>query len=110
MAKLLVIVSSGKEAKEKALVGVLFATNTMKYKWAEEVEIIFFGPSQDLLVEDEEFRNVVLSSIGEYKPLVCKYLAETKEHPKEKLEFARIEYVGSIINELIGKGYTPLVF
>ncbi len=109
MAKLLVIISSGKEAKEKALTGVLFATNSMKYKWAE-VEIVFFGPSQDLLVEDEDFRNTVLSSIGDYKPLVCRFISESKKHPMEKLDFARVEYVGSIINRLIDDGFIPLVF
>ncbi len=110
MAKLLAIISSGKEAKERALVGVLFATNSMKYKWADEVEIVFFGPSQDLLIEDESFRETVLSSIGEYKPLVCRFVSEIKGHPMEKLEFARVEYVGSIINRLINDGFIPLVF
>ncbi|AGK61054.1 Uncharacterized protein conserved in archaea [Archaeoglobus sulfaticallidus PM70-1] len=110
MGKILVIISSGKEAKEKAMTGVMFATNSMKFGWADSVEIIFIGPSQDLLVEDEEFRNFVISNIGEYKPLVCKFLADSRQHPKDKLEFARVEYVGSIINQLIDEGYTPLVF
>jgi hypothetical protein len=110
MSKLLVIISSGKEAKEKALTGVMFAANSMKFKWAESVEIVFIGPSQDLLVEDEHFREAVTSSIGEYKPLVCKFIADSKNHPREKLDFARVEYVGSMINELISEGYIPLVF
>lgn len=110
MGKLLVIISSGKEAKEKALTGLMFATNSMKFKWAEDVEIIFIGPSQDLLVEDESFREAVISQIGEYKPLICKFIVDSKGHPQEKLEFGRIEYVENIINRLIDEGYIPLVF
>jgi len=109
MAKLLVIISSGKEAKEKAVTGLIFAANTMKFKWAEDVEIVFFGPSQDLLVEDEGFRDMVISQLGEYKPLACKFIAETKGY-SDKLEFTRLEYVGSIVNDFIDKGYTPMVF
>lgn len=68
MEKLLVIISSGRKVKEKALIGLMFPTNKMKYKLAEDVEIVFIGPSKDLLVGDEEHRNTVLSSIGEYNP------------------------------------------
>ncbi len=61
MSKLLVIIASGKEAKEEAVAGLLFAANSMKFGWAEKVEIVFFGPSQDLLAEDE----LVISQLGE---------------------------------------------
>jgi hypothetical protein len=109
MPKLLVIISSGKEAKEKAVTGVVFAANSRRFGWAEDVEIIFFGPSQDLLAEDDEFRELVMNQFENYRPLVCKFIADMKGHT-EKMDFARVEYVGEIINRLIDKGYTPLVF
>jgi len=34
MAKLLVLIVSGKEAKEKATAGLLFAANSIKFGWA----------------------------------------------------------------------------
>jgi hypothetical protein len=109
MPKLLVIISSGKEARDKALAGFIFAANSLKFGWAEKVEIIFFGPSQDLLAEDAEFRETVISHLQGYKPFVCKFIADMKGHT-DKMDFARVEYVGDIINKLIDEGYTPLVF
>ncbi|WP_202319292.1 hypothetical protein [Archaeoglobus neptunius] len=109
MAKLLVIIASGKEAKEKAVAGLLFAANTIKFNWAESVEIIFFGPSEDMLAEDEEFRNLVVNSLGEYKPLACKFIADAKGY-SDKLDFARLEYIGDLVNKLIDEGYVPMVF
>lgn len=109
MAKLLVIVASGKEAKEKAVAGLLFAANSIKFGWAESVEIIFFGPSQDLLAEDEGFREMVVNQLGEYKPMACKFIADMKGYA-DKLDFTRLEYIGSVVNKLIDDGYTPMVF
>ncbi|AIG98955.1 MULTISPECIES: hypothetical protein [Archaeoglobus] len=109
MAKLLVLIVSGKEAREKAVAGLVFAANSMKFGWAEKVEIIFFGPSEDLLVEDEEFRNLVLSQLGEYKPLACKFVADMKGYA-DKLDFTRLEYIGELVNRLIDEGFTPMVF
>ncbi len=109
MVKLLIIISSGKEAKEKAQTGVMFAANSMKFGWSEKTEVIFFGPSQDLLVEDEEFRNEVIEQLGDYKPLACKFIAEKKGYV-DKLDFVRIEYVGGIIAKLIDENFVPLVF
>ncbi|MBO8179360.1 MAG: hypothetical protein H0Z19_02610 [Archaeoglobus sp.] len=109
MSKLLVIIASGKEAKEKAVAGLLFAANSMKFGWAEKVEIVFFGPSQDLLAEDESFRELVINQLGEYKPLACKFVADSKGY-SEKLSFTRLEYVGEIVNRLIDEGFAPMVF
>ncbi|WP_456469071.1 hypothetical protein [Archaeoglobus sp.] len=109
MAKLLVIIVSGKEAKEKAVAGLVFAANSIKFKWAESVEIVFFGPSEDLLVEDENFREMVISQLGDYKPLACKFIADMKGYA-DKLGFTRLEYIGELVNRFIDEGYTPMVF
>ncbi|ADC64570.1 protein of unknown function DUF1291 [Ferroglobus placidus DSM 10642] len=109
MPKLLVIISSGKEAKEKAKTGVLFAANSIKFGWAEKVEVVFFGASEEMLAEDEEFRQMVVDSFKDYKPLACRFIAESKGI-SDKLDFVRVEYVGKIINELIDEGFVPLVF
>lgn len=109
MSKLLVIIASGKEAKEKAAAGLLFAANSMRFGWAEKVEIVFFGPSQDLLVEDESFRELVVGQLGEYRPLACKFIADARGY-SEKLGFTRLEYIGEVVNRLIDEGFTPMVF
>lgn len=109
MAKLLVLIVSGKEAKEKATAGLLFAANSIKFGWAESVEIVFFGLSQDLLAEDESFRDMVVSQLGEYKPLACKFIADMKGY-SDKLDFTRLEYIGELVNKFIDEGYTPMVF
>ena len=57
--KALVIISSGIEAREKALTGIMYAVNAVKYKWLEDVRIIFFGPSERLILsDDDEIREI----------------------------------------------------
>jgi len=50
--KLLVIIASGD--REKVLTALMYAKNTIKYSWLEDVRVIFFGPSENLLVSDTD--------------------------------------------------------
>ena len=50
MSKLLVIIASGKEAKVKAVAGLLFATNSMKFGWAEKSKSCFLAPRKTFLL------------------------------------------------------------
>lgn len=109
--KVLVIIASGEEGKEKALTGLMYAVNAVKNGWAD-VRLVFFGPVEDLIAEgDSEIISMVerFSEASEL-PLACRRIAERKNYV-EKLEGkVEVVYVGSIISELIADGYTPLVF
>ena len=97
MSKLLVIIATGD--KEKALTGLMYARNAIVKKWMEEVQVIFFGPSEQLLATDEEVASEVMSIASETTPLACKVISD-KEGISQALESrgVRIEYVGSKIS------------
>ena len=46
--KLVVIISTSDP--EKALTGMMYAINTVKNHWMEEVKLFFFGPAEELLL------------------------------------------------------------
>ena len=50
-SKLLVIIATGEN--KKALTGLMYASRTLAEGWMDKVRVIFFGPSERLLVEDE---------------------------------------------------------
>ena len=51
-SKILVIVSTAE--KHKALTGIMYAVNAQKNKWVNDIKVIFFGPFENLICEDEE--------------------------------------------------------
>ena len=51
-SKILVIISTAE--KEKALTGIMYAVNAQKNGWVDEVRVVFFGPFENLVCEDEE--------------------------------------------------------
>ncbi len=109
--KVLVIVSSGRGEKDKALTGFMYATNAVRNGWAD-VKLILFGPVEDLVAEnDPEIMKAIenFAKVSE-KPLACRRIAENKNYLEKIEEKVNTVYVGSIISNLIAEGYTPLVF
>ena len=108
-AKVLVIISSGE--KEKALTGLMYARNAKERGWMDEVKVIFFGPSENLLVQDEDIEDMAKQISQTEKPVACKFLSD-RDGISEKIEEigVNVDYVGTIISDLIKEGYAPLVF
>lgn len=108
-SKLLFVIATGD--REKALSGLMYARNAMKRGWLEDVKVVFFGPSERLTVEDEQVSSVVkdVAVLGE--SFACKAISD-REGVSEELERlgVRVEYVGSIISDLIKDGYVPMVW
>ncbi|MGC8572839.1 MAG: hypothetical protein C0171_02740 [Caldisphaera sp.] len=114
--KVLVILSSNDV--DKILTGLLWATNALKYKWASDVKLIFFGPSEKLLSSRNDNILKALKEFLSYanqRPLACKFIAE-KDGTLNILQTVSAEfgvdvvYVGSKISSYISEGYVPLVF
>ena len=41
------------------MTGIMYAVNAVKYKWLGDVRIIFFGPSERLILsDDDEIREI----------------------------------------------------
>jgi hypothetical protein len=107
--KILVIISSGE--KEKTLTGLMYARNTIKFGWLDDVRVIFFGPAERLMVEDQEVRQeaIELARMGE--TFACKYIFDRDETSGEISGLGiQVEYVGTIIADLLREGYIPMVW
>ena len=108
-SKVMVIVSTAE--KEKALTGIMYAVNAQKNKWVDDLKVIFFGPFENLMCEDEEVAQAA-SRLLEYEtPIACKFLSD-RDGISENLEKmgVNVDNVGSLISGYIEEGYIPMVF
>ena len=108
-SKILVIVATGEV--EKAMTGLMYAYKTMTEGWLDEVKVMFFGPSEQLLVENKDVANLAKQISAMEKPIACKFLSD-RDGISEKIEAlgVKVDYVGTIIAEHIKNGYVPMVF
>jgi len=108
-SKVLIILSTGE--REKAFTGIMYATNAQKNKWLDEVKVIFFGPFENLICEDEEVANMATQLLDFETPIACKRLSDNAGISDRITELGySVEYVGVIISDLIKQGYAPMVF
>ncbi len=108
-AKVVMIISTGE--REKALTGMMYAKNAVQNDWLEDVVVVFFGPVEKLIVKDDEIKDYAKELSEESECLACKYISDRDEVSKDIEEMGiEIEYVGSIISELIEDGYQPMVW
>jgi len=108
-SKLLVIVATGD--KEKARTALMYAHNVMKRGWLDDVKIVYFGPSERLVVDDPILADQAQEIAEAGGSIACKYISD-RDDVSEKFEElgVQVEYVGSIISDLIKDGYTPMVW
>lgn len=108
-SKLLVIIATGE--KKKALAGLLYARNAQANKWLDDVKVVFFGPSEQLMVQDEDVmaEAIEMASMGEI--FACKALSDRYKVSDAIEELGvRVEYVGTIVSDFIKDGYVPMVW
>lgn len=108
-SKLLVIVSTGEN--EKALTGLAYAYYAMDQGWMDEVKVVLMGPSEKLLVEDEEFIKIAKQMAEVDPPTACKLLSDNAGI-SDRIEALglKVDYVGSLISNFIKDGFVPMVF
>ena len=108
--RIVVIISTGEA--EKARTGMMYAVNAVLKNWMFEVKLIFFGPAQKLLLEDVVMKDYLLQfQQAEGKAFSCKFIADQDENDKETESLGvKVEYVGSMISDLIKEGYVPLIW
>ncbi|BAB60520.1 hypothetical protein [Thermoplasma volcanium GSS1] len=114
MRNLAVIISSGKNEKEKVLTALTFANVAKKNKLFDDVKLILFGPSERLVAENDKDVMKLLddfNSLGE-KPLACQVVANNFNiiDDLQKAQNIKIERVGPIIKELSEKNYEIMTF
>ncbi len=108
-AKIVVIISTAE--KNKALTAIMYAVNAQKNKWVDDIKVIFFGPFENLICEDEEVVRAASKLLDYQTPIACKFLSD-RDGISSKLEElgVNVDYVGSLISGYIAEGYTPMVF
>ena len=108
-AKVLIILATGE--KEKALAGILYAKNAQKNRWLEDVKVVFFGPFESLVCDDEEVAQEASQLLDYQTPVACKFLSDHagKSDKLQDLGFD-VEYVGSLVSNHIKEGFVPMVW
>jgi hypothetical protein len=108
-SKLLVIIASAD--KQKALTALMYAKNTIHYKWLDDVKVLFFGPSENLMINDPDVRHEAESLAEVTEPIACKFLADRDGLTEEINSIGmEVNYVGTVIAELLKEGYVPMVW
>jgi len=108
-SKLLVVIASGE--REKALAGLMYARNVIKYRWLNDAKVVFFGPSEQLVANDEEVANKAKEIAVMTDCFACKAISDEKGVSQSLAEAGiKVEYVGDIISNLIKEGYLPMVW
>jgi len=109
--KVFVILGSGD--REVALeVGLVYPLNAAKNAWMDEVKVILFGPSERVAAHDAEVQGRIQELLeNEVEVLACKWCSD-RMGVTEKLEEmgVQVEYVGSIISDLLKEGWASLTF
>ncbi len=106
---MLVIIASGE--KEKALAGLMYARNAQKNKWLDDVKVVYFGPSERLIVQDEDVMAEAMEIAAQSQTFACKALSDRDEVSGSIEELGvKVEYVGKIVSDLIKEGYVPMVW
>ena len=107
--KVLVIISTGEA--QKAVTGLMWAQNAMIYGWMEDVKVIFFGPAQKLVLEDDTVKKMAGEIAEGEKPVFCKYISDRDGNSDQLKEIGmEVKYVGPMIADFIKTGYIPMVF
>jgi len=92
-SKLLIIISSGD--RDKILTAVMYSNSALNRGGFDDVKIIFFGPSEQLVVEDVEIREKAESLADATECIACKAISD-KQGVSRELEGlgVKVEYVG----------------
>ncbi len=107
-----VLVILGTAEKGKAEAGAMFAVNALKNEWLDDVKLLFFGPAEQLVLEDPDIQELVRQYHRQGGTAVaCRFLAARAGIETDLSDLGlEVEYVGPLIADLIKDGYTPMVW
>jgi len=108
-SKLLVVIATADA--EKAMTGMRHAPRNLSEGWMDAVKVIFFGPSERLLAENEQIAKTAKEIGAVEEPIACKFISD-RDGISEKIEDlgVKVDYVGTIIASFLKDGYVPMVF
>jgi hypothetical protein len=110
-SKVFVILASSD--REVALeVGLVYPYNATYKGWMDEVKVIIFGPSQKIVANDLEVQTKIKDLLAvDVEVFACKWCSDRMDLTEKLEEIGiKVEYVGSIISQLLKDGWASLSF
>ncbi|MCL4453916.1 MAG: hypothetical protein M1317_07430 [Candidatus Thermoplasmatota archaeon] len=111
--KYLVIITSGLDQKDKMIVGMNFAKNTFRKKKADDVKVVFFGPSEKAFSSgDDDFLKLfsMLKDLG-IVTIACNGYSRAHDLDKAIMSMnTELEDVSDTIPRYVDSGYTVITF
>lgn len=113
MTKILVIITSGKNEIDKALAGMGFAYNSKVNKYLDDIKIIFFGPSEELIASENENVQDMIKKLKEagMDMTACRSVSDRLQVTAKISNLGiNVDFIGKIIANHIRQGYVPMTF
>jgi hypothetical protein len=108
-SKLLIIIATGD--REKALTAMMYSNNAITKGGFEDVKILFFGPSEQLVAEDDEIKCRARDLAAATECYACKAISDRGSISDDFDKIGvKVEYVGTIISGFLKDGYIPMVW
>ena len=111
--KMIFIISSGMEARGKALAGLRMAINMKKKGRASDVRLLFFGPSEEMIAKGGEDIDGMLKEAAEldmYRT-ACVFIAQ--QHKIDQTLTAKgvkLEPAGEVLAKAMKEDCVPITF
>jgi hypothetical protein len=92
--------------------GFLYPLNAKKKKWMDEVKVIIFGPAEKLVASDVKLQEKVKKLLAEgIEVMACKWCSDHWQISDQLEEIGiKVEYVGSVMSQLLQDGWASLTF
>ena len=93
-------------------VGLIYPLNAARKKWLDEVMVIFFGPSEKLAAYDIEVQGKIKELLdNDVEVVACKWCSDRMDiTPLLENVGIKVEFVGTLISQLIKDGWAQLTF
>lgn len=111
--KMLVLITSGLENRDKLLVGMRLALNSSKRKNLDDVKVVFFGPSEKAIAgDDSEVRDLYKMLVEEgVAAIACNGYAAANDLSENIAKIGvKLENVSITIPGFINEGYQVVSF
>lgn len=111
--KMLILITSGLENKDKLLVGMRLAMNSARKQKLDDVKVVFFGPSEKAIASDDKDVRSLYEKLVERGviSIACNGYAAANDLSENIAKIGvKLEDVSDTIPAFISNGYTVVSF
>lgn len=111
--KMLVLITSGLEERDKLMIGMRFALNSSRKKNLEDVKVVFFGPSEKAIAGDDSEVRELYGKLVEHgvTSIACNGYAASHDLSENIAKMGiKLENVSDTIPGFINNGYSVVSF